>query len=467
MISLRRNFFLLASGQAVGRVFTFVTTLYLARHLGAEPFGVIAFGTAVLAYAALIVDFGFDALGPVEMARDGVARAALVSTVMTMRLALALVAGVALALFTSVAPLDATTAGVVLAFGLALPLMALDMRWALLGTESMGAAAGADVLLQAVQMAGVLLLVRTAGDLWLFPLIFVVAQGVCVAAGWAAWTARFGLPRLGIHVPLARTLLPAAVPLAGSTAVGMLLHNFDLVLIGLWLGIASAGLYGAAYRVVWLPTVLVVAYTAALRPTVVRAWAAGAAEVQSVISASHRIMAAVGVGAAVAGVILARPLLEALYGAEYAPAARPFQVLLAALFLMLFSRPYRVLLVAARMQALDFRILVAAAAVNVVGNVLLLPRFGLWGAAVATLTSEAVLLVLVHATTRRLAPGIGLLRHLVRPVVCATAMAVLLVSFSDWPLAARITGGLAAYLALGAALGIFGLRGTRGLVSGP
>jgi O-antigen/teichoic acid export membrane protein len=462
--SWRRGFVLLASGQAAGRLFAFVTTLALARALGAEPFGSVAFATAVLAYGTLIVDFGFDALGPVEIARPGVAAAPLVSTVMTVRLALSLVAAAALAAFAAAAPLTPATAGVVLTFGLSLPIAALDLRWALLGTGSLGAAAAAEALLQAVQMAGALALVRRPADLWRVPLIFLAAQASCVAATWIAWAARRGRPRLGIDRALARQLLPAALPLAGSGAVGMLLNNFDLVLIGLWLGAAAAGLYGAAYRVVWLPTVLVVAYAVALRPTVVRAEQTGAAAVALVLGRSHRMMAAVGMGAAVGGVLLARPLLEALYGADYAAAARPFQILVAALLLMLFSRPYRVLFVAARKQSWDFRILLAAAAVNVAAAVVLLPRLGLAGAAWATLASEAVFLAAAHAAARRLAPGLGLVHHLVRPALCAAAMAGVLLALAGRPLPLRVGAGALCYLAFALALRILDAREVRGLM---
>ena len=464
LTSLRRSFGFLAAGQAVGRLFTFGTTLYLARVLGAEPFGALTFAIAVVAYAAVIVDFGFDALGPVEMARRGASPAALVGTVMTVRLGLAAAAVSALAAFAFVAPLDPTTVRLLLVFGLSLPIAALDLRWALLGTESMAAVAAAEVVLQAVPMMGALLFVRGPGDLWIVPLTLVAAQGACAAAGWAAWAARWGWPRLGTDRDLARTLLSAAFPLVGSAAVGVLLHNFDLVLIGLWLGLGPAGRYGAAARVVWLPTVLLVAYTAAVRPTIVRAHAEGPSMVEVVVSRSHRLMAVAGLGGAVGGAILARPLLEALYGSAYTAGAPALRVLLAALLLMVFSRPYRVLLVAARKQGWDFRILLAAAVVNVAGNVAFLPRLGLLGAALATLASEALLLALAHAAVRRLAPGIGLVRHLVRPALCAGVMAALLIATPSWPLVARVAAGAACYAALVLALRLVDLRPVDGVV---
>jgi O-antigen/teichoic acid export membrane protein len=464
-MSWRRGFALLASGQAVGRLCAFLTTLVLARALGAEAFGTVALATAVLGYAALIVDFGFDSLGPVEVGRGDAPRAALASTVMAVRLGSAIVAAAALAAFASAAPLPPGARPIVLGFGLSLPVAALDLKWALLGTGRMGAAAAAEVAFQAVQMAVVLAVVRSPADLWIAPVAYVCGQAASVAVTWIAWATKEGAPRPA-HVDrtLAAPLVRGAVPLAGSAAVGMILSNFDLVIIGLWLGTAAAGVYGAAYRVVWLPTALVVTYATALRPTIVRAEAAGPEAAALVLARSHRSMAAVGIGGAVAGILLARPALDVLYGPAYAEAVRPFQVLTGALLLMLFSRPYRVLFVAARRPQWDFAILLGSAAVNVAATLALLPRLGMLGGAWATLASEGVFLAASHAAARRLIPGLTLWRHLARPAVCAAGLAAVVVGLAGWPVAARATMGAAAYVALALLLRILDAREVRGLM---
>ena len=123
-----------------------------------------------------------------------------------------------------------------------------------------------------------------------------------------------------------RLLLRRAWPLTGTTFVTMLSHNFDLVLLGLSVGSAAAGLYGAAYRVVWVPTILVTAYHAALRPTLAGAYQNGLASVAALLRRSNRLTAAAAVGLVVGGVMLAAPLVSLLYGGGYAGAVLPFQI---------------------------------------------------------------------------------------------------------------------------------------------
>ncbi len=93
---------------------------------------------------------------------------------------------------------------------------------------------------------------------------------------------------------------------------------------------------------------------------------------------------------------------------------------------MLVSRNYRLVLVSFNQQVIDLRIMTAAAVVNIGLNIALIKPFGITGAACATLASEALILVLDYATTRRLIKHVPLGRYLWRPFLCCAIMATIL-----------------------------------------
>lgn len=439
---------MVGAGVAVSRLLAFATTLHLARALETAHFGVVALATGLLGYAALMVDFGFDSLGAFEAARRAIPLRSLVRAVVAVRIATSVLALLGMAAFAALAPLPAPVGGVVLLYAASLPLAALDLKWVFLGTGSMRTAAVAEVLPQLVQAAAVFAFVRAPGDIFAVPAAFLAGQVASLAVLAAVFVRHHGWPGLGTERAVLRGLLPAALPIAGSTALGAVLHNADLILVGLWLGLEPAGLYGAAYRVVWVPLVLFSAYAVALRPVLVRAYEDGPVAVSELLARSNRVLAALAVGVVTGGVVVARPLMQWLYGAGYAAAAAPFQVLLGSVLLITLNRPYRLFLLASRREALDFRILLAAASLNVALNVLLIPRAGLMGAAAATVASEAVVFAAGYAATHRLLPGLALARFLVKPLVCAAMMTLVLLSVGDWPVPAQIALGGACYLAL-------------------
>lgn len=62
-IKIIKNFSLLSSIKAMDLLIPLITAPYLARVLGVEMFGKVAFVYAIMAYFILIVDFGFDLVG--------------------------------------------------------------------------------------------------------------------------------------------------------------------------------------------------------------------------------------------------------------------------------------------------------------------------------------------------------------------------------------------------------------------
>lgn len=461
--SASRSFAILSAGQTVSRLLAFATTVYLTRTLLPERFGVVVFAMSVVEYAGLIVNFGFDFLGPVEVARGRIPLGALVRTILTFRLLLALVAFGALALFTAVVPLPHLTKVVLLWYGASAAVAALDLKWVFLGAESMGRAATAEIIPQALQAIGAVLVIRGPEDVLRMPFLFLAGQVAAAGVLALLFVRRFGGLSLGLDLSLLRRLLPAAVPLGGGAAVGLVLHNFDLVLLGLWLGSEAAGLYGSAYRVVWIPVMLLSAHLTAVRPAFARGFLPGARGLERLFSRVIRINAGLGMGVVAGGILLAHPLVEFLYGPDYRGAVVPLQILMASFALMLVSRPYRLLLATSNREWVDFRTVSLAAGVNVVLNVVLVPRLGPVGSALAAVLCEVVILWRGQRTARSLLGRARLGGALLRPLFPTAALAAVLLGTGGLPVLARIALGGVVYLGLAVALRIIEPREVRSL----
>ena len=68
--TVSRNFLALGSGEVVSRLIAFCTAIYLARVLGAENYGIIAFAIGVTLYLSKIADFSIEVIGTKEIAKD-------------------------------------------------------------------------------------------------------------------------------------------------------------------------------------------------------------------------------------------------------------------------------------------------------------------------------------------------------------------------------------------------------------
>jgi O-antigen/teichoic acid export membrane protein len=83
--AVSRNFAILSIGQMTARLIAFATTIHVAQVLLPECFGAVAFASGVLLYAGLLVDFGFDSYGPIEVSRGTSPAQKIAGTVLSFR----------------------------------------------------------------------------------------------------------------------------------------------------------------------------------------------------------------------------------------------------------------------------------------------------------------------------------------------------------------------------------------------
>lgn len=444
-----RNMAALTGAQVVSRVLAGLTTVYLARVLTPEYFGIIEVAVTVLTYAELLVDAGLRRLGSREVVRGDIAIPQLAKAMLTLRLLLAVGSFAIMLLAIGLWPGPLQTKWILSIYALTLFVVAFDFSWLFLGLERMHYIALADIATQVIVIGGVLLLVRSPAQLVLVPVIYLLARAAGIALLIWRYGRNFGRPVLGLEREVAYPLFRAALPLGVVGFLSLTTYNFDILLIGLLAGAHAAGIYGAAYRLVALPAVLATSYFSSLLPSLDRTYKEGGQTLRSLLDKSVRLTAVVGVGLGVGGSMLARPGFELLYGAQYLDSVLPFQILIWSVTLLFINRNFRVLLVSFGHQRYQLLVVASAAGLNVGLNLLLIPLYGLAGAAVATVLSELLTLFLSYFFTRRLIEHLPLWRHLLRVAPAGLLLAATLYWSANQHLLVRIAlGGLVYGLAV-------------------
>jgi O-antigen/teichoic acid export membrane protein len=190
----------------------------------------------------------------------------------------------------------------------------------------------------------------------------------------------------------------AGLPLALATVAAGLNNRVDLIMLEWLRGMADVAHYAGAYLFVSGALLIPVIVSFAVLPTVSRARSASATHFADILQAWIRILAALAAGV---GVLLAAsgPIaLRLLYPPSYSDAATSLQVLAVALPSMFISNLLWNALVILGRQKLILTYIGAAVVVNGACNILLVPKFGILGAAVSTLVAECLVLALAART---------------------------------------------------------------------
>ena len=452
-----RNFLTIGSGEVVARILAFVASVYLARVLGAEVYGAIAFATAILLYFSRVADGGLDLIGTREVARNHAEASRIAGPLIAFRLAASALLTLLLAAGAFVW-LPRRDALVLAVFALTLVTIGASTRWVHLGLEKTERASFSRVLGELLGLALILLFVRSSDDFLIVPLAHLAA-GSLTAALLAWW-----LRGLGVHLGLrwnwavVRPLLLRSYPVVLAALLGLLVYNSDLIMLRAFRGARTAGYYAAAYTPISLAISVGMAYRMSLLPALTRLGVAGGQRELYQTALAH--VFAVVLPAAIGGWILAPQVVALVFGQEYMPAAAVLQLLIWAIPLsQLREAPVAALVSHAHEHRL-LHLNAMGTVLNIGMNLVLIPRYGMMGAAISTVVTEgartALALVFAHGAGFPFASG----RRFWRVAVAGLAMAGLLFTLRSHGLWAAATLGVLGYLTTLLALG--GIRIRRG-----
>jgi O-antigen/teichoic acid export membrane protein len=452
---LERSFLSLATGEGLARGAAFAATVYLARVLGADGYGVVALAAALTLYPAKLADFGISILGSREVAEDPERARGLASALLTGRFVVSCAAAAAMTALAG-SLLSPREALVFAGYALTLLVGSLNATWILIGLEDTRPAAAARIAGALLLLGATLLLVRDASQVARAPLGVLVGEFSTVALLLGAASRRGFRIRPGWDaraVPVFRR----ALPLLGHELLGLAIYNADLVLVRLFHGSVSVGNYAAAYALVTLLVNGAVLYGQSLVAALARLRASGG-DALLLPTAAARVLT-VALPAAVGGALLAPRITATFFGARYTEAPLALGILLLAVPLAALRSVATAGLVAANAGGTLLRITASAAVLVVALGLVLIPPLGTAGAALAAAATEAV-----HASWSLraarllglpvLAPG-----RLRAPGLAAALMAAAVLPLRGGPLWLSVPLGLLVYggvLALGGALRLRG-----------
>jgi O-antigen/teichoic acid export membrane protein len=378
---------------------------YVARFLGPDSFGVLAYTQSIVAILLSVAAFGLNAIVVRSLVNATEPAAAVIGGALAINILGCAIAGVgyfAVLTFAGFTDLEAkvfTIIGLVVFFSIHSPVEAV-----LQARLQYRVAGGAIILASLVTAALRIVLVQLDAPLIAFAYAYLVEQGLIVVALFACFLFTEGW-QLGLKTNWAgtRRMLASAFPTLLSSMVVIIYMRADQIMIRQLMDVDAVGIYSAAVRIseAWyfIPTML----TLSLFPSILNARHESEAAFLQRMRALFDIVVIVSWAAILAAVLLGRVAILALYGVAFAEAAIVLQIhIVGGLFVAVGVASSRWYLSSGWERRLLYRA-VLGLLVNIGLNFLLIPSFGLTGAAWATVGGYAFgywMFDLLHPETR-------------------------------------------------------------------
>lgn len=376
-----RDSFVVLAFIVVAAAFDTLASAIVARRLGPTIVGALAIGLFLVEMGSILDNWTTPAHVREASAADEDELPRLFSTHAAISVTLGLVAGAAIwAVAPFVAAVYDGSVWLFRLFALVPPLGAASSAFhnTLEARSRMVGRGALDLVTSGGYLAFVVVIVASGPDA-------VVARALAAAATLLVGAALF-LP--GITVPSlgrARSYLSFGARTAASDVVVKSIRWADTALVGYLITTADAGLYQVAYSFALFQTTVASSVQTALFPELSRSALSGAREAFREAYEEGFVLIVLLVGALSAALVAGAPVvIPFLYGSEFLASVALLQLLALAFLVNTLSIPSAKALTAANRPGTVLRVQTVMAAINIVGNLLLIPVLGVMGAVVMT-----------------------------------------------------------------------------------
>lgn len=441
MAHVSKNIFWLSVSRVLGLVLLFFAYTQLFRYLGPFGTGQYQFVLSLAAIFGVIIDLGISQYVTKKVAEDHTQAAKYFYNFFAAEVVLAAFVYAAMAAFVYVRGYDPAVrnatyvagAGIFL-YGLTVPFLAV-----LSGFQELRKVAVNNFVASLVNVFIILSAVYFHQSIVFLALNQVIAS-VCSLCLYYRHVKHY-IPDLRLSrgfahfdFPLLKQILRAAAPFALLVSFSTIYNRIDVVLVTKFLGYEQTGLYTTAYKVVdltnFFPAVVSHSLYPALAALMVRK---AVADVRLTLEKYLRFMVAVAVPLAVGGSLLAKQLILVLTSGDtrFLPAAPVLAILVWAIAILFVYVTANSLVIS---QLTKWAVVITGinVLVNIAGNVLLVPHYGIRAAAVMTVISEALQGLFYFYFIWRHITRFALLRQFIKPVLAGACMALVLWIIRAW-----------------------------------
>jgi len=404
-----KNTFWLAVAEGVSRFLKLILIIYVARILGATDYGKFNFALAFVALFAIFSDLGLSQITTRELSRDK-EREKEFSSLFSLKILLGLGTLVLILISSFFITLDPVIqkiiwilaiytiisgfSGIIFAFFQARQKMEYQAMTKIL-EAILVTAAGFFVIFYFPSVINLSYSYLFAGlTALIFILIFFHFKVYRLSLNWekSIW----------------QRFLAMSWPLALAGIFGGIYSQTDSVMMGYWGQITQTGWYNAAYKIIgvtFIPTSLI---ATSFYPALSKFFQDSKEKLQTAWNYFMDSMIILAIPIIVGGIALAPRIIDFIYDPSYFPTGREailaFQILIIMAGLAFLSSPFGQILVVANQQKKLFFVTLAGAVINVILNLILIPRYSLYGAAATTVATCLLIFFLLFHFTSRLTP---------------------------------------------------------------
>lgn len=404
------------AAQAVSMLVTLAGALVLSRYFGVEKFGGLNYVITFYYFFLVVQDLGVDVIVVRECARKPEQSAKIIGTMRIFKFSLSLfLAALSWALITLTA-FPAELKPALYIYALILPLVALQHSSVIFQLKLDAKHPSLIAIMKSAANFIFLIFLVMAGFGMTGYVLALVLSELAVLAAVIYFSRRFIRVENTFDRALCAKILKSSFAIAAAGIFVALTNRVDFLMLERMSGLRELGFYSAIYKVTNLLESLPLAIMTTLYPVMSRyAEERDGERLKKLYRKSLVLFTVMGLPMGAAVTVLAGPIVQLLFGAEFGEAAAGLRVLIWAVVFLYTAISAGNLLISLGKEKINLAVNIFAAFLNIALNFFWIPKYGFVGASYATVCAYFFIMTLslaaAHTVLRKRNGAQGALNH--------------------------------------------------------
>ncbi len=386
------NTLFLFSSHVIIKIISFIYLIFLARHLAEKGLGQLAFAAAFAELFNIFSDFGFSTVTVREVSRNKELSDYYLKNILSLRLAISSLVFMAMFAAANLSGFSRDVLWAIYLYGLAQIILSLGSTFqsVLNAFEKMHYGSIISILSTAfISLTGFLFIHMGLGVVAFAALHLI--WSIPSAIGFIYCGKRESLKlSIGFDFGFWYRFALLATPVGLGAAFYVIYNRIDLIMLKYLKEDYDVGIYGISYRMMGYFHFIIWALMGAVAPVFSSCFNENRARLKRLAERCIRYLMFLGIPLALGGSLLAKPLIHFLYRDKFTESSGVFSLLIFSIMIVFFGATFGTILLNSDKKGSRFYAWVAAGGVvlNVILNVILIPKWTYYGAAASTLLTD-------------------------------------------------------------------------------
>ena len=430
---IAKNTGVILSSQVICGLLSFLFVMYIARYLGARGFGVLSFALAFTLIFDVFTNFGLGELTVREVARDKSLADKYLRNIVVIKLILGFITFglIVLVLYILDYPRETTVVVYLIALSLIIGSFTKVFYTVFHAFEKMEYQAIGLVLSSSLMLCGALFAISQNFSIIGFAIVYFLVSLVILGYAFIVSFLKFAKPKLQIDLSFWKSTIKNAWPFFLLAVTSIIAFKIDMVMLSVMKGDVVVGWYGASYKLIEVLMFIPIAFVGSIYPVLSSFYMSSKESLYSIYEKSFKYLFAVSLPIAVGTTLLADKIILFIYRSEFINSIIALRILIWTIPTIFLIYMCGTLLASVNRQELAFKTVFLGMLLNVVINLIFIPKYSYIAASIATVITSLLMFILGFYFISKHVYKIQIHRFIAKPIIASTIMALFIFYFTD------------------------------------